>query len=107
MKLDEKVQAEYNRLRELFAAADENKLALLDGQIWENARLRVQLDQLAEQATGGLLRYHPTNPSLCKPSPVAKLLVQYRASYVNSSKLLCRELGVERLDDEDDLEDFA
>lgn len=39
---------EYNRLSALYAKIPENKRALVDGLIWQAARLRVSLDDLYE-----------------------------------------------------------
>ena len=39
-------RAEYERIRALFSSVDENQLALVDGAIWEAARLRTELDGL-------------------------------------------------------------
>ena len=39
-----KVEKEYKRIRELFIKADETLLQLVDGAIWEAARVRVELD---------------------------------------------------------------
>ena len=43
-----KVEKEYKRIRELFIKADETLLQLVDGAIWEAARVRVELDELHE-----------------------------------------------------------
>lgn len=98
---------EVTRLMEIFKDADENKIALLEGQIIENARLRVQIEQLNKVAeASGLIKVHPKNPTMQKETTVAKMLIKVRANYINSTKLLCKELGVNEDDFEDDLGGF-
>ena len=40
------VQKEYERIKELFAGVDEKQMQLIDGALWEAARLRVELNDL-------------------------------------------------------------
>ena len=96
------VKLEYDRLVKLFDGADEQKQKLLEGHIWENAELRVQISAIAQLP---LIRVHPNNPAIQKETPAGKMLIRLRASYINSTKLLCKELGVPEMDN-DDLEDF-
>ncbi len=104
---EDAVQREYARLRDLFAGAEESKLALFDGHIWENARIRVELDDLSRiAAASGLVKVSAKNPLNQKETAVSKMLTKLRASYNNSSRLLSRELLGAEPEEEDDLEEF-
>lgn len=100
-------ECEIARLLKLFANADETKLALLEGAISDNARLRCQIEELNIIADkSGIVKVHPNNPSMQKELPVARQLTRLRASYVASCKLLCKELGGAAEEIDDELSDF-
>lgn len=101
------VKKEYDRIKALFQESDENQLKLIDGAIWEAARLRVELDDLNKiiQKTG-LIKVHPDNPCMQKELPVSKLLVKVRANYLNYIAKLSNMLGENIEDDEDDLNEY-
>lgn len=101
------VQKEYERIKSLFDGSDESQLSLIDGTIWEAARIRVELNNLHEIVKeSGLLKVHPQNPALQKVLPVSKLIVQARANYLNYISKLSNLLG-KNIDDEDvDLSDY-
>lgn len=104
---DDLFKKEYERLKGVFADCDEKKLALLDGSIVENVRLRCQIDELNKIiAVTGTVKIHPTNPLMQKELPVAKELTRLRASYTASCKLLCRELGGSDEKFDDDMSEF-
>lgn len=101
------VPAEYGRIKALFADADENQLALLDGAIVEAARLRVELDQLYEQSRlTGLLKTDPANPFRQKELPVSKMLPKVRANYANIIFKLAAILGKNMSEDELGLDEY-
>lgn len=103
----EQVQREHDRLMEIFQGAQESKLSLLDGHIWENARIRVELDRLSGIAAScGLVKVSKTNPLNQRETAVSKMLTKLRASYNNSSRLLSKELLGLEPEEEDDLEEF-
>ncbi|MDF2546135.1 MAG: zinc-binding protein [Anaerosolibacter sp.] len=101
------VGKEYERIKGLFEGIDEKQMALIDGAIWECARLRVELNDLNEVVKkSGLVKIHPTEPSLQKELPVSKMIVKVRANYLNYIAKLSSILG-KNIDDEDnDLEEF-
>lgn len=103
------VAKEYERIKDLFAGVDEKQLALIDGAIWEAARLRIELDRLNGIINQtGLVKLHPDNPGLQKELPVSKLAVKVRANYLNYIAKLSKVLGAGVEDDEDDeLEEFV
>lgn len=101
------INQEYERIKELFSGVDEKQLQLVDGAIWECARLRIELNDLHEIIKkSGLVKVHPDNPSMQKELPVSKLIVKARANYLNYIAKLSNLLGRNIEDDEDDLEDF-
>lgn len=101
------VQKEYERIKSLFNGCDENQLQLLEGTIWESARLRVELDDLHNLVNQtGLIKVHPTNPSIQKELPVSKLIVKARANYLNYIAKLSNILGRNIEDEDDDLDEF-
>lgn len=101
------VQKEYERIKSLFEGADEGQLNLIDGALWEAARIRVELNKLHEIVKeSGLIKVHPQNPALQKELPVSKLIVKARANYLNYISKLANLLGKNINDDEDDLSDY-
>jgi hypothetical protein len=101
------VAKEYERIKALFTNVDEKQLALVDGAIWEAARLRVELDRLHEiVGQTGLVKLHPDNSDLQKELPVSKLIVKVRANYLNYIAKLSKVLGAGIDDDEDELDEF-
>lgn len=100
-------EAEYNRLKELFADCDASMLALLDGMLWEAARLRVELNTLhLEGKKSGLVKMNPQNPALQKETPVSKVLPKVRANYANICFKLAKVLGKKDDDDDSGLDDY-
>lgn len=101
------VQKEYERIKALFNGCDENQLKLLEGTIWEAARLRVELDDLHNLVKKtGLIKIHPDNPSMQKELPVSKLIVKARANYLNYIAKLSNILGKNIDEEDDDLDEF-
>lgn len=104
---DLEVRKEYERIRELFKDCDENQLQLLDGAIWETARLRVELNDLNKIVVQtGLVKVNPKNLSMQKELPVSKLIVKTRANYLNYIAKLSNILGKNIDAEEDDLDEF-
>ena len=61
------VQKEYERIKELFAGVDEKQMQLIDGALWEAARLRVELNDLNKIIKEtGLLKTKPGDPYMQK-----------------------------------------
>lgn len=100
-------QQEYKRIKALFDGVDENQLALVDGALWEAARLRVELDRLNEIVRQtGLVKVHPDNPGMQKELPVSRLIVKVRANYLNYIAKLSGVLGKSIDDEDDDMKEF-
>jgi hypothetical protein len=101
------VVKEYERIKALFATVDEKQLALVDGALWEAARLRIELDRLNEIISQtGLVKLHPDNPALQRELPVSKLAVKVRANYLNYIAKLSKVLGASIDDEDDELNEF-
>ena len=101
------ISQEYERIKALFSGIDENQMQLIDGAIWECARLRVELNKLnAIINETGLIKVHPTNPTMQKELPVSKMVVKVRANYLNYLAKLSNLLGKNIVDDESDLDEF-
>ena len=86
---------------------DENQLALVEGAIWEAARLRVELDGLHDVAAkSGLVKVDPANPSRQKELPVSRMLPKVRAGYTNIIFKLARILGATITEDDLGMDDY-
>ena len=102
------VQKEYERIKGLFEGIDELQLKLIDGSLWECARLRVELNDLHDIVKKtGLIKVNPNNLGMQKELPVSKLIVKVRANYLNYIAKLSNLLGKNISDDEEDLNDYA
>lgn len=98
---------EYERIKVLFEGADEYQTALIDGAIWEAARLRVELDRLhtvVKQA--GLIKINPENPAQQKELPVSRMITKVRANYLNYIAKLAGILGKNIDSDDLALDDY-
>lgn len=96
------VQEEYKRIKALFEGVDEKQIQLVDGSIWEAARLRVELDKLNEIVKDtGLVAVNPKNPAQQKELPVSKMITKVRANYLSYISKLSALLG-RNVDEEDD-----
>lgn len=101
------VGQEYERIKALFEGIDEKQMELVDGALWEAARLRCELDRLNEIIkSSGLIKINPKDSSMQKELPVSKMIVRVRANYLNYIAKLSSILGRNIQDDEDDLEEF-
>lgn len=101
------VKQEYERIKGLFVGIDERQLHLIDGALWEAARLKIELNGLNEIVKqSGLVKINPANPSQQKEMPVSKMIVKVRANYLNYIAKLSGVLGRNVDDEDDDLEEF-
>ena len=101
------VRQEYERIKALFTGIDEKQLDLIDGAIWEAARLRVELDDLYEIVKkSGLVAVSAKNPSMQKELPVSKMIIKVRANYLNYIAKLSNILGKNIEDDDNNLEEY-
>lgn len=101
------IEKEYQRIKELFSGIDEKQLNLIDGAIWECARLKKELDDLHKiiEETG-LIKVNPNNSSMQKELPVSKLIVKVRANYLNYIAKLSNILGRDIEDEDDELSEY-
>ncbi len=96
------LSAEIDRLKAKFAAADENKLDVLDALIVQAAHERIYLKRLNEQAlVSGLVEFHPENAKLQRTLPISGEIAKHSAALTNIMDKLMKHLAVE-VDDEDD-----
>lgn len=96
------LSAEIDRLKAKFAAADENKLDVLDALIVQAAHERIYLKRLNEQAlVSGLVKFHPENAKLQRTLPISGEIAKHSAALTNIMDKLMKHLAVE-VDDEDD-----
>lgn len=101
------IEREYERLKKLFEGADEKQLSILDGAIWECARLRKELDDMHKVILEtGLIKINPKNTSMQKELPVSKLIVKARANYLNYISKLSAALGKNIDDEDDDMDEY-
>ena len=101
------IEKEYERIKELFSDRDEKQLQLIDGAIWECARLRVELNDLHDIIKKtGLIKVNPKDPSMQKELPVSKLIVKARANYLNYIAKRSNMLGVNVDGEDDELSDY-
>lgn len=104
----DKIKKEYKRIKALFADVDEKQLKLVEGAIWEAARLRVELDGLHEIVkTSGLIKVDPNNPTRQKALPVSRELPKVRAGYTNIIFKLARVLGASINEEDLGLDDYV
>ena len=88
-----KVQAEYERMKDLVQVSDPLKVELLEGLMWEAARARIQLQELNEIALStGPLRVSSINPQKQEALPVVQELTKVRASYTHLMDRLMKHL---------------
>lgn len=101
------IKKEYERLKKLFSDCDEKQLKLVDGAIWETARLRVELNELHNIIKNtGLIKVNPKDLTMQKELPVSKLIVKARANYLNYIAKLSNLLGKNIDEDDNDLDEF-
>jgi len=97
------INQEYARIKAIFDGIDEKQLALIDGAIWEAARLRVELNKLHDLVKqSGLIKVDPENPLRQKELTVSRMIVKVRANYLNYIAKLSQILGRNLNDEEDD-----
>lgn len=101
------IEKEYERIKELFSGIDENQLKLIDGAIWECARLKKELDYLHKIIKEtGLVKVNPNNPSMQKELPISKIIVKSRANYLNYIAKLSNILGKDIEEDDEELSEY-
>lgn len=101
------IKKEYDRIKALFADVDPKQLQLVDGAIFEAARLRVELDNLHNIVNlSGLVKFDKNNPARQKVLPVSKELPKVRAAYTNIIFKLAKILGAGINDEDLGLDDY-
>lgn len=99
---------ELSRLREIFQRIDPEKADLVDGLLHDAAFLKAENFELRRALTvTGMVKIHPTNPSLQKPVEASKQYLKNVNAYAVIIKTLNGVLNKDMLsDDDNDLEDF-
>lgn len=109
-KVKDREQAEYERLSELYQNIPQNKRALVDGLLWQAARLRVSLDDLYEdiKVNGNTEMFKQANDGVEFPRerPESKIFATRDKSYLSIIKKLDdmlpaqeKKSGFDKLDD--------
>lgn len=102
------VRQEYERIKALFADVDEKQLQLVDGEILEAARLRVELNRLHDIVRqSGLIKVDPKDPTRQKSLPVSRELPKVRAGYTNIIFKLAKILGANVGEEDLGLDDYV
>ncbi|MCM3053679.1 hypothetical protein [Caldibacillus thermoamylovorans] len=100
-------QQELEKLTEIFTSVDESKRKLVEGLIEDAAFLKsenfVLRNTLSET---GMVKIHPSNPSMQKPVEAAKQYLKNVNSYAVIIKTLNGILNKNILDDDEDLSDY-
>lgn len=104
----EKIETEYKRLISLFEGLDEEQLILIDGAILEAARMKIELDELANivNSSGGLVKVNPENVRQQKELPSSKLITKLRPNYLSYIDKLFKLLGKDAEDEDDEMSDY-
>lgn len=101
------LSAEIDRLKAKFAAADENKLDVLDALIVQAAHERIYLKRLNEQAlVSGLVEFHPENAKLQRTLPISGEIAKHSAALTNIMDKLMKHLAIEVEDEDDGLSEY-
>lgn len=101
------LSTEIERLKAKFAAADENKLDVLDALIVQAAHERIYLKRLNEQAlVSGLVEFHPENAKLQRTLPISGEIAKHSAALTNIMDKLMKHLAIEVEDEDDGLSEY-
>lgn len=97
---------ETERLKQLFAGADPQKLLVLDALIQQAAVETILLKRLnGEALETGLVKYHPENASLQRALPVSAQIAKHSAALTNIMDKLMKHLEVV-VEEDDGLGEF-
>ncbi|MEK6455208.1 hypothetical protein [Caldifermentibacillus hisashii] len=100
-------QEELEKLTEIFTSVDESKRKLVEGLIEDAAFLKSENFVLRNKLSEiGMVKIHPSNPSLQKPVEAAKQYLKNVNSYSVIIKTLNGILNKNILDDDEDLSDY-
>lgn len=100
-------EEELAKLIEIFKDIDESKKKLVQGLIQDAAFLFSEnyiLKQSIDKT--GMIKFHPSNPTLQKPLPAAKEYRQNLNSYAVIIKTLNGVLMNEIIEEDDDMDDY-
>lgn len=98
---------EFEKLTDLFKEVDESNKKLVEGLIQDAAFLYAENYIIKETLNKtGMIKFHPSNPTLQKPLPAAKEYRQNLNSYSIVIKTLTGVLQKKIDDDEDDMDEF-
>ncbi|MEN0650592.1 hypothetical protein NSQ82_16535 [Caldifermentibacillus hisashii] len=100
-------QQELEKLTEIFTSVDESKRKLVEGLIEDAAFLKSENFMLRNRLSEtGMVKIHPSNPSMQKPVEAAKQYLKNVNSYSVIIKTLNGILNKNILDDDEDLSDY-
>lgn len=107
MTKKEAYEKELNKLNELFVDVDENTKKLNEGLIKDAAFLYAE-NYILKQSLDvtGMIKFHPSNPTLQKQLPAAKEYRQNLTSYSVVIKTLNGVLEKVNDDDDDDMDEY-
>lgn len=107
MSKTEEYQKELTKLKEIFADVEENKQKLVEGLIEDAAFLKTENEKLKEVIDQvGMIKVHPTNPDIQKPTEAGKQYLKNINSYAVVIKTLNGVLQKNTIEGEDAFDEF-
>ena len=98
---------ELEKLQEIFQKVDPDKQKLVEKLLHDAAFLSEQNDQLrASIEVTGMVKFHPTNPNLQKPTEAAKQYLRNLQTYSVVIKTLNNIFTKNSIEEEDAFEQF-
>ncbi len=98
---------ELEKLQEIFQKVDPDKQKLVEKLLHDAAFLSEQNDQLrASMEVTGMVKFHPTNPNLQKPTEAAKQYLRNLQTYSVVIKTLNMVFTKNSIEEEDAFEQF-
>lgn len=105
MKLSEKIQIEYERLKSLFLSYDESKIGLVDELLKKASYLKVELDNLQENIDrNGIIQV--SNKENTRVNLAYKTYLQTLSVYQSIIKTLNTIFGSNVEDGDDEFDEF-
>ncbi|MDO9592972.1 MAG: hypothetical protein Q7I98_07270 [Erysipelotrichaceae bacterium] len=98
---------ELEKLNEIFRKVDPDKQKLVEKLLCDAAFLSEQNDRLrASIEVTGMVKFHPTNPNLQKPTEAAKQYLRNLQTYSVVIKTLNMIFTKDTIEEEDEFEQF-
>jgi len=100
------IKDEIKRLKAQFTEVDDALLEVLDALIQQAAHETIYLRQLNAQAEEtGLVKCHPSDPTVQKVLPVSQEITRHSAALTNIIDKLCKHLNTD-IEDDDGLDEY-